>query len=233
MRVFILGAGFSKPAKMPLAVELTDSLIARATMSGEIDEMHEWCNSLQKRLRYLGQGETARINIEEFFHYAQFEAEVWRLKHHLAPVGRNDGQTFWQQAESIETWLSYLLYDLVEEIWEKQQAADLEPIRRWAQFVLPDDVVITFNYDTLAEQALSDCKLPWNHGLPEESQDGVAILKMHGSIDWQLMERQTFNPQFSTLLFRKQNSNLEDGRLEPVFNVASLVAMNSQMKTLG
>jgi len=78
----------------------------------------------------------------------------------------------------------------------------LEPnpklLSRFAGFVLPDDVIITFNYDLLLEQAL------WKAGL-WSPQDGyllgtfesnlkfdnsrlfkskVPILKLHGSINW-------------------------------------------------
>lgn len=46
-RVFILGAGFSKPANMPLANELLPLLEEKL----ELVEMHDWLQWLGKRLR--------------------------------------------------------------------------------------------------------------------------------------------------------------------------------------
>lgn len=108
-RVFILGAGFSKPAGMPLATQLLPLLVEQL----KLDEMRPWLDGLQERLAWLDNGkqqtDSLAMNIEEVFHIAHFDIEVHRLKQQLAPVGRFDGcGTPWSQAESIEAWLTYL-----------------------------------------------------------------------------------------------------------------------------
>lgn len=56
----------------------------------------------------------------------------------------------------------------------------------------PDDVVLTFNYDTLLEQVLDEIGKPYtltpewwlSRDLPEPGQEYVDLLKLHGSVDW-------------------------------------------------
>ena len=206
-RVFILGAGFSKPAGMPLATQLLPLLEQEIQLA----EMREWLDSLHKRLAWLSgsdqQTRSFALNIEQVFHYAHFDIEVHRLRQHLAAVGRRDGPgTPWNYAESIEAWLSYLEEALRDVILEKEDQANLAPITRWAEFVDARDTVVTFNYDTLVERALTERGKTWNHGTGREGDGGIAIFKLHGSIDWFVAHR---SESFSKcdLLFDKENAN--------------------------
>ena len=211
-RVFIFGAGFSKPAGMPLASELLPLLSAAL----QVAEMREWLDSLQKRLAWLSGRDCGRtslkLSIEEVFHYAYFDAEAHRLRQHLAPVGRGDGPgTPWRQAESIQRWLSYLEEALRDVIHEQEQAADLAPIDRWAASVREDDAVLTFNYDRLVERALFAARRPWNHGIGPDGDWGVPIFKLHGAIDW-IVAHRSESVSHSDLLFEKKNVNRADGK---------------------
>lgn len=92
---------------------------------------------------------------------------------------------------------------------------DTEPHRR--------DTIVTFNYDTLVEEALANLHKPYDYGfLPEEYSDGngggfvtitpdcptqlikgrkeagVRILKLHGSVNWGLRSAQSHKPSEST-----------------------------------
>jgi hypothetical protein len=206
-RAFILGAGFSKPAGMPLATELVPHLVEKLGL----DEMREWLDGLRERLAWLAgsdqRPDSFGLNIEQVFHYAHFDIEVFRLKQHLAPVGRRHGPgTPWGQAESIEVWLAYLEDALRDVLVEGEDRADLSPITRWAAAVNTPDAVLTFNYDTLAEQALTQPGKAWNHGTRRDGNKGVPVFKLHGSIDWIVAHR---SEQFSKLdlLFDKPNAN--------------------------
>jgi hypothetical protein len=206
-RIFILGAGFSKPAGMPLATELL-SLLAGKT---ELDEMRDWLDGLRERLAWLGQrgvnDESFTLNIEEVFHYAYFDTEVFRLKQHLARVGRYEGPgTPWNAAEAITDWLSYLEEELRDVILEEETRSDLTPVTRWAEAVQNSDTVITFNYDTLVERALTDVNKPWHHATRHENGNGISVCKLHGSIDWIVAHRSEPFPGLD-LLFEKENSN--------------------------
>ena len=210
-RVFILGAGFSKPAGMPLATELLPLLVSKL----QLDEMREWLDGLCQRLAWLSGSDQQRqsftLNIEQVFHYAYFDIEVFRLRQHLAPVGRRNGPgTPWNQSESIGSWLSYLEDALRDVVSQRDDNSDLTPITRWAQTVKEHDAVLTFNYDTLAERTLTESGKAWYHGMECEAGNGTPVFKLHGSIDWIVAHR---TEKFSKLdlLFDKANANRSDG----------------------
>jgi hypothetical protein len=207
-RAFILGAGFSHAAGLPLATELLPLLGERL----ELDEMRQWLDWLGERLRWLAGGDeqstSFALNIEQVFHYARFDVEVHRLKQQLISVGRLDGETPWNDAESITAWLSYLEEDLCDVILQKDDEANLAPISRWASALGAGDTVITFNYDTLVERALSALGTQWNHGMGN-SEAGTAVCKMHGSLDW-IVAHRSENLSKLDLLFEKQNENRSD-----------------------
>ena len=206
-RVFILGAGFSKPAGMPLATELLPLLNAEL----ELEEMREWLDDLQERLAWLFEYNTPSgafaLNIEQVFHYAHFDIEVFRLQQHLSPVGRGHGMTAWNQAESVKAWLSHLEDALRDVILKADDRSDLAPITRWAKVVNEQDAVLTFNYDTLVERALATEGKAWNHGTQREEDTGVPVYKLHGSIDWIVAHRSESLLSKFDPLFDKANAN--------------------------
>jgi len=204
-RVFILGAGFSKPAGMPLATDLLPLVAAKV----ELDEMQEWLNGLRERLGWLAQQDHERheFNIEEVFHYAYFDAELFRLKQHLARVGRSDGPgTPWNTAEAITAWLADLEEALRDVILEYDNKSNLAPITRWAETVNSGDTILTFNYDRLVERALTSVDKSWNHATARENDTGIPICKLHGSIDWIVAHRSESFEKLD-LLFEKENLN--------------------------
>jgi SIR2-like domain len=211
-RVFILGAGFSKPAGMPLATGLLPLLIDKL----EHDEMREWLDGMRERVAWLSGNDRApgsfALNIEQVFHYAHFDIEVHRLKQHPAPVGRGDGPcTPWTQAESLHAWLSDLEETLCDVILECDEKSDLASIKRWARIVNERDAVLTFNYDTLVERALAQEGKAWNHGTGRDDDAGITVFKLHGSIDWIVSHRSILHSNCD-LLFDKKNANQSDGK---------------------
>jgi hypothetical protein len=218
-RVFILGAGFSKQVGLPLATELT-SLILEGTELKEVEDMQDWLADFKQRLAALeGKGGDASgfgINIEELFDFARYDIELWRMRQQLEPVDRGAGITAWRTAEDISTWLRYMEKELVHVIWDAQKKAGLEPIKRFTAELLPDDAVLTFNYDTLLECALSAQGKPWNHGLNDSSNGGVTVLKMHGSVDWILLERRPEKElEKFVKLFSKVDTNVAEHGAQP------------------
>ena len=182
-RVFIFGAGFSKPAGMPLANEILPLI---ANNPNNID-MNTWLKSLRDRLAWLSGDPQAEesfdLNIEKLFHYAHFDIELHLLKHQIPHIGPSDAPWSHQRrANQIKNWLRKLEDRLCDMIFEKENNSNLTTIARWAEFVRNDDAVLTFNYDTLVERALSDLNMPWEHGFRDDTN--IPVLKMHGSIDW-------------------------------------------------
>jgi hypothetical protein len=208
-RVFILGAGFSKMAGMPLATDLTDLVLAKFR-EDDLEDALEWLGYLQQRIEWLGDGKSKGINIEEVFDLASFDIELWKMLQQLCPLGRNSGDTPWQNAEDIKTWLSYMEEDLRDVIWQEQKKAKLDQIKKFTTHLKSDDVVLTFNYDTLLEESLKQQNKKWYYGFEQEKGHGVKILKMHGSINWIMVRREQKDNFEYPLLFEKRDKNVED-----------------------
>jgi hypothetical protein len=211
-RVFILGAGFSKQAGMPLSTDLITSILNSEELK-EIDELQDWANDLNRRIAGVESegNELFNVNIEQFFDFAQYDMELWRMKQQLCLVGRYYGETDWQKVENIEAWLSYIEEEVVHVVRDFQQKADLTPIQQFVSELQQEDIIITFNYDTLIETVLSNQKREWNHGFECESGKGLTVLKMHGSVDWILLERRPEKELEKFIkLFSKTDMNVSD-----------------------
>jgi len=213
-RVFILGVGFSKQAGMPLATELTP-LLRRKFEEVDHREALEWFAWLDERASWIknsDQNSVLSLNIEEIFDFAHFDALIWKMRQQMCPVGRNSGDTPYSTAEAIETWLSYMEDDLVDIIWDQQQTGieKNDGISRFATILRENDTIVTFNYDTLIEQSISQAKKSWQYGFKTEEGKGTPILKMHGSINWAIVPRDQVGIFGYPLLFRKEDQNVEN-----------------------
>lgn len=211
-RVFILGAGFSKPAGLPLATQLTDDVLNELRkLVGDEYELFEFARHIRELHQRMNQtGGMSPLNIEEFYNYATTYIERLRLDQHLQPVGRDAGETADRQARDIEAWLSYLDEYLLDVLIEYERKADLDPIRRFADVLRPSDTIVTFNYDRLVERALVAQGIEWTLGFNDADSKRIAVLKLHGSMDWICLERDKHhNDPGLELLFTKRDSNRE------------------------
>ena len=183
-RVFILGAGFSKPAGFPLATELTDEVLAELRrLVGTDYGLFRLAEHLHQLQQWTQRTQTMRpLNIEEFYEYASIVAERLRCDQHTVEVGRNAGETPFRQADDIETWLKYLDEHLLDVLMRHENTADLESIRRFVSVLRPVDSIVSFNYDRLVERCLGD-EQQWSFGI-DPDLIGLPVLKLHGSFDW-------------------------------------------------
>ncbi len=163
-RVFILGAGFSKDAGLPLATELTEKIIKSEGLK-DLENFQQWAKQLIDEINKVEKCED--VNIEQFFDYAQ---------------------SYKTRQNGTDAYIEYMEEDLAYIICCEQKKANYDYIKQFANHLTKDDNVITFNYDTLVESALSEKKKEWNHGLLDRNKGGITILKMHGSIDWFIFE---------------------------------------------
>ena len=213
-RVFILGAGFSKQSGMPLATELTP-LLHRKFKEYDDKEALEWFEWLDERASWVkgaNQNKKMSLNIEEIFDFAHFDALIWKMRQQMCTVGRNSGDTPYSNAKAIEAWLSYMEDDLVDVIWKQQKMSinKNDGISRLAIILRENDTVVTFNYDTLLEQTISQIEKSWQYGFKVEKGKGTPILKMHGSINWAIVRRKQVNSFGYPLLFQKEDQNVGD-----------------------
>jgi len=214
-RAFVLGAGFSKAAGMPLSTELTAKLVREARL-GSRGEHGRYLRNLMRSIVKISGGPTG-LNVEQLFDYAKLDAEMRKMAQQRCPVGRRYGCTPYNKAEMIEGLLRKLHDSLVRVILKEQKRAAIRRIQQFTRHLHPGDGIITFNYDTLVERCLDSHQVSWHHGLDDQKEDPyrVVVLKMHGSIDWIVAPRNQKMPKTFNLLFSKTDENARRGRQVP------------------
>jgi hypothetical protein len=220
-RIFVLGAGFSRAAGLPLAVELWREVQRRArTLSGRAEQF--WDN-LETYIQYRKacHGVTLtpdQVDFEEFLAFLDIE-------HYLGLRGSDTWSVDGNEAQVV---VRTLIGEILAETTPSVEAVP-ELYRRFAVGLKPNDYVLTFNYDVLLERALESVGKPFRlfpqrfknirSGLAEidSSHEEVVILKLHGSIDW--FDRTQYHELEAA--FAKQGSHSRPPH--PVFaNAASL-----------
>ena len=176
-RLFVLGAGFSAPAGLPLGNRLLERVrqdiqdsFRHARWDGPLEqEIEEWSSLYPD----------ARIDLERVLAYSH-------RKHYLRLLGSEE--YFAHGSRSIVAARPAIQRILI------QATPNAIPslYREFTLRIRPHDVVLTFNYDTLLEQALDGIGKPYSL-TPEwwlETDPGewepkfIDLLKLHGSIDW-------------------------------------------------
>lgn len=139
-RLFILGAGFSKPAGMPLAQELWE--LIRSNASGVGGRAEKFDNDLSAYIDYVKRTsgkhlELDDVNFEEF-------CEFLDVQHYLGTRGSHT----WSEAGN-ETTL--IIKNQIGRILSQRMADgpdNWDLYLSFAEQLGPSDTVITFNYDT-------------------------------------------------------------------------------------
>ena len=176
-RLFVLGAGFSAPAGLPLGRGLLERV--RAEVRGSFRDAG-WDGTLEQEIAEwasLYPGES--IDLERVLGYSH-------RKHYLRLIGSDE--YFAHGSRSIVA-----ARRAIQRILIQATPTDTPTLYRdFAQRLGPRDVVLTFNYDTLLEQALEATGKPytltpewWLRTDPGEFKPTfVDLLKLHGSVDW-------------------------------------------------
>ena len=187
--VFVVGAGFSRPAGIPLTSELFKLIVREAKATTAYHNILE--PDIRSYLEYYNKTHTTpitedTINIEDFMSYLDIE-------HYLSLKGSDT----WSEAGNRSQIL--VRHFTARVIFDRMSSMDPEQRRPYDTFVThldPGDIVITFNYDTLIEDALARNGKPYrlfldrlksvghSSGILDTETKEVILLKMHGSIDW-------------------------------------------------
>ncbi len=190
-KVFILGAGFSRPAGLPLATELLPLLHHKASSPILLEPSNKkkfkyTSNYLLDELRYyyplsqithtnISRGK-CDINIEEFLSFMASESAF------LHPGDRltEHGSKFISFAKQ---WLGEIIYEIQVDKFKSLPSFYSDFTSR-----LSSSLVLTFNWDTLLEHLFEIQNIKYRHQLNVSTYSkrmaSIPLLKLHGSIDW-------------------------------------------------
>lgn len=187
-RVFVLGAGFSRAAGLPLAPELWREVQRRARgLTGRAEQFRD---DLETYIQYRKDCDGVTLTLDEI-DFEEFLAFL-DVEHYLGLRGSDTWSVDGNEAQVVVKTL------IGEILAEAMPSSDAVPplYRRFAAGLHPNDYILTFNYDVLLERALESVGKAFrlfpkrfkNVGPGgaevDTSRDEVVILKLHGSIDW-------------------------------------------------
>jgi hypothetical protein len=188
-RIYILGAGFSRPAGLPLALELWDEIRRRGqAMTGRASSFSD---DLETYIEYRKDCDgieltPEQIDFEDFLAFLDVE-------HYLGLRGKD---TWSYEGNETQVLVKTLIGEiLTSHMPPKDRVPEL--YLRFTEILKPHDFVLTFNYDVLLERALEAKGIPFRlfpdrykkdprnpRSLFVDSIDEVVVIKLHGSIDW-------------------------------------------------
>lgn len=188
-RILVIGAGFSKPAGLPLANELWDEILRKSRfLSGRAEKfLRDLDDYIEFRSDCDGiQFTRETVNFEEFLGFLDIEHYLGLRGSDTWSRDGNEGQVV------VKTMIGEILS---QHMPPPNRIPDL--YLEFASRLQPNDYILTFNYDVLLERALDAVGKPYRlfpnrykslskggGGILDSNKEEVTILKLHGSIDW-------------------------------------------------
>lgn len=169
-RLFILGAGFSRSAGIPMM----DSLL------NEVMKLFRFeCPGVYARIRNYGQVAFGLGDTEPDWKKLNFSDLCTFIDY--VELREQGGDEQWSNEGCRERLaLKHYLGKTIAQLTPTDGQVP-ELYRQFALQLRTEDVVITFNWDTLLEHALRAVGKPYTYGTREND---VLLIKMHGSINW-------------------------------------------------
>lgn len=178
-RLFILGAGFSRPAGYPLGPELLDQV--RQLVKQHFQSAGGWDGAFEEEIEEWQELYPGReLTLESVLAYSH-------RKHFLRLIGSDEYFSHGSRTiVAVRHYVQFVLNSLLSE--------DIPPFYLdFARRLTPYDTVLTFNYDTLLERTLDEIGKPYtltpewwldDASQPPSEARYVNVIKLHGSIDW-------------------------------------------------
>ena len=188
-RLLFLGAGFSVPAGLPLGAALFRHV--RRVINGDQGTDNHVERDIARFIEYLERcfGRNVlpdEIDCEEFLGFLDVE-------HYLGLKGKD---TFSAEGNESQLMIRRAIGKVIHSMTPRGDAIP-DVYRRFAGQLNSSDYICTFNYDTLLEQALELEGVPYRLYpqrysdvgptsciIDTDTPDELAVIKLHGSIDW-------------------------------------------------
>lgn len=193
-RLFIVGAGFSRHAGLPLGSELFDEVLTAARHTN-VRGNNLYDNILKPDIdRFLHFNQRTGgaclaeqdVDAEEFISFLD-------LEHFL---GLKGSDVYGEEGDRSQQLVKNLIAKILFMRQERMTADQWAPYTDFASRLRPLDVIITFNYDTILETSIEGAQIPYRlvpsrfdevhtgYATVKTPETEVVVLKMHGSIDW-------------------------------------------------
>lgn len=183
MNIFFLGAGFSKPAGLPLGDDLWTDMLEAAKSECLYESI---TNAIYEYTEYY-YGKTGKkiadeeVKLEEFMSYLDIDRHL--MLH---------GGDYSAPERPLKNLIAFVIYNYQKKITDNQFAL----YEKFAERLSANDTIYTFNYDTILEDVLKRKSIPYRlypyrskydekaKDLIVDFKDEIVIYKMHGSINW-------------------------------------------------
>jgi hypothetical protein len=167
-RVFMLGAGASKSWGLPLTNELFPLALTGVPKRQDRELIRDFIQYQYPHFR------------RRWKNYPPFEEFLSLVDIYLdfADVIKR-GHSF--SIPDVRRLRKKLLLAIQTVLHGAQKGPEHSNASKFAALLEPGDVVLTFNWDLLVEEALYDSGKDWEYALSERA---ISILKLHGSLDW-------------------------------------------------
>lgn len=187
-RIFVLGAGFSRLAGLPLASQLFP--LVKAAIERRHGRDTKFQRDLDAYIRYKRIADV--IDIPE--HAVDLEALISYLDiEHFLELRGSD--TWSQEGNESQLMIRAAIGEVIQ---SHTPPVDQLPVAyyRFAENLSVHDWILTFNYDVLLERALEHVGKPYrlfphrfasigkHSNTVDSEREEVVLLKMHGSVDW-------------------------------------------------
>lgn len=198
-RVFILGAGFSAAAGVPLTAALLDKTMKK--FSAE-------CPGTFKRVD--GYAKTSTENIDGEVDYSSVDFSDLCTFLEYIELREYGGGERWTNAGSREKLALrfYLAKTIAEHTPSESDLPDLYV--EFASQLHKRDIIISFNWDGLLEVALRKLGKPYTYNFGKKN--AIKLCKLHGSVNWRLDTPNILGAPVDTL--RWESLKFTEGMLE-------------------
>lgn len=186
-RVFILGAGFSASAGVPLTADLLHKAMTK--FSSE-------CNGIFQRVDGYAR-ESIGFYEDGDIDYVEMDFSDLCTFLEFAELREYGGGERWKNEGSREKLaLKYYLAKTIAEHTPSQNDIP-ELYIDFASQLHERDIVISFNWDGLLENALTAVGKQYTYNWSEDK--AIKLCKLHGSVNWRLNEPSNFRGPVNTL----------------------------------
>lgn len=185
-RVFILGAGFSADAGIPL----TNKLL--------IDSMRKFqneCPGIYSRVENYSKESIGSLDQELDLTQVKL-ADLCTFLEYIELREYGGGERWCENGSREKLALRFYLAKTIVESTPTDTAIP-ELYLDFAQQLHPGDVVISFNWDTLLEVALTAMGKTYTYNF--SNNDAIKLFKLHGSVNWRLGEPNCYGKAVNTL----------------------------------